>query len=155
VPLYVQIEEQVKTAIASGVLGEGDRLPTVRELALELTINPNTVARAYRELERAGFIDTTPGRGTFVKAVKAPPMSDEERRQRLASIVEVMLTEARALGFEDEQIVEAVREALRRLDGHDVSNDGDGDERTHDGGSGRRDGNGTDRGNDKETPVQS
>src|SRR5690606_23954823 len=107
------------------------------------------------ELERAGFIDTTPGRGTFVKAVKAPPMSDEERRQRLASIVEVMLTEARALGFEDEQIVEAVREALRRLDGHDVSNDGDGDERTHDGGSGRRDGNGTDRGNDRETPVQS
>lgn len=113
VPLYVQIEEQVKTAIASGVLEEGDRLPTVRELALELTINPNTVARAYRELERAGFIDTTPGRGTFVKAVKAPPMSADERRRRLSSVVDVMLTEARALGFDDEDVIAAVRTALR------------------------------------------
>lgn len=113
VPLYVQIEEQIKTAIVSGVLQEGDRLPTVRELALELTINPNTVARAYRELERAGFIDTTPGRGTFVKAVQAPPMPEEERRHRLSSVVDVMLTEARALGFADDEIVAAVRSALR------------------------------------------
>lgn len=113
VPLYVQIEEQVKTAITAGVLEPGDRLPTVRELAVELTINPNTVARAYRELERAGFIDTTPGRGTFVKAVQAPPMGDEERRWRLASVVDVMLTEARALGFSDDEIVQAVRDALR------------------------------------------
>lgn len=119
VPLYVQIEEQVKTAIASGVLEEGDRLPTVRELALELTINPNTVARAYRELERAGFIDTTPGRGTFVKAVKAPPMSEEERRRRLSSVVDVMLTEARALGFDEDDVVEAVRSALRGRTGAD------------------------------------
>lgn len=113
VPLYVQIEEQIKTAIVSGVLQEGDRLPTVRELALELTINPNTVVRAYRELERAGFIDTTPGRGTFVKAVQAPPMPEEERRRRLSSVVDVMLTEARALGFADDEIVAAVRSALR------------------------------------------
>lgn len=119
VPLYVQIEEQVKTAIASGVLEEGDRLPTVRELALELTINPNTVARSYRELERAGFIDTTPGRGTFVKAVKAPPMSEEERRRRLSSVVDVMLTEARALGFDEDDVVEAVRSALRGRTGAD------------------------------------
>lgn len=113
VPLYVQIEEQVKTAIAAGVLEPGARLPTVRELAVELTINPNTVARAYRELERAGFIDTTPGRGTFVKAVQAPPMGDDERRRRLASVVDVMLTEARALGFSDDEIVHAVRDALQ------------------------------------------
>lgn len=114
VPLYVQIEEQIKTAIASGVLEVGERLPTVRELALELTINPNTVARAYRELERAGFIDTTPGRGTFVRSVKAPPMSEQERRRRLSSIVTRMTAEARALGFRDEEIVAAVREKLRR-----------------------------------------
>jgi len=113
VPLYVQIEEQIKTAIASGVLQPGDRLPAVRELALELTINPNTVARAYRELERAGLIDTTPGRGTFVKAAQAPLMAETERRQRLAGIVRLMVTEARALGFSDDDIVAVVQAALR------------------------------------------
>lgn len=112
VPLYVQIEEQVKTAIASGVLESGERLPTVRELALELTINPNTVARAYRELERAGFITTTPGRGTFVTIQSAPIMSESERRRRLSDVVERMLTEARALGYSDDDIVRAVQEAV-------------------------------------------
>ncbi|REJ34885.1 MAG: GntR family transcriptional regulator [Bacillota bacterium] len=112
VPIYVQLVQQVKTAIAAGVLREGDRLPTVRELALELTINPNTVARAYRELERAGFIETTPGRGTYVKAAKHPPMPAEERRRRLATVVEVMVAEARALGFTDEEILETVRAAV-------------------------------------------
>lgn len=114
VPIYVQLEQQVKTAIAAGVLQEGDRLPTVRELALALTINPNTVARAYRELERAGFIDTTPGRGTYVKAVQAPPMPVQERRRRLAALAEVMVAEARALGFGDDEVLEVVREALSR-----------------------------------------
>lgn len=114
VPIYVQLEQQIKTAIAAGVLAQGDRLPTVRELALELTINPNTVARAYRELERAGFIDTTPGRGTYVKAVQAPPMPVQERRRRLAALAEVMVAEARALGFSDDEVLEAVREALSR-----------------------------------------
>jgi len=112
VPIYVQLEQQVKTAIAAGVLQEGDRLPTVRELALALTINPNTVARAYRELERAGFIETTPGRGTYVKAAKSPPMPAAERRRRLAAVVEVMVAEARALGFTDEEIMETVRAAV-------------------------------------------
>lgn len=112
VPLYVQIEEQVKTAIASGVLEAGERLPTVRELALELTINPNTVARAYRELERAGFIETTPGRGTFVTSLSAPTMSETERRRRLVEVVDRMLTEARALGFDDDDVMRAIREAL-------------------------------------------
>jgi len=114
VPLYVQLEQQVKTAIAAGVLAEGDRLPTVRELALELTINPNTVARAYRELERAGFIETTPGRGTFVKTGKVPPMPVDERRRRLEGVVDVMLAEARALGFADEQVLAAVTAAIGR-----------------------------------------
>ena len=117
IPIYVQIEQQVKTAIAAGVLAEGDRLPTVRELALELTINPNTVARAYRELERAGLIETTPGRGTYVKGVHEPPMPAAERERRLAAIVDVMVTEARALGFADDQVLEAVKAALARSPG--------------------------------------
>lgn len=128
VPLYVQIEEQVKTAIASGVLEAGERLPTVRELALELTINPNTVARAYRELERAGFISTTPGRGTFVTTKTAPVMSESERRQRLSDVVQRMLIEARALGYGDDDVVRAVQEAVAGGNTPRLSNTGgDGD----------------------------
>ncbi|OUN01721.1 MAG: hypothetical protein BAA04_12760 [Firmicutes bacterium ZCTH02-B6] len=124
VPIYIQLEQQVKTAIAAGVLRAGDRLPTVRELALELTINPNTVARAYRELERAGFIETAPGRGTYVKAAQAPTMSAKVRQMRLATAVEVMVAEARALGFEKEEIIAAVRAALGRETGDDGPTDG-------------------------------
>jgi GntR family transcriptional regulator len=72
VPLYLQIIEQVKRAVAVGALALGEQLPTVKALALELTINPNTVARAYRELERDGVIETSPGRGSFVSAERAP-----------------------------------------------------------------------------------
>ena len=67
VPLYHQLIEQVKRAVALGTLGPGEQLPTVKALALDLTINPNTVARAYRELERDEVIETSPGRGSFVR----------------------------------------------------------------------------------------
>jgi GntR family transcriptional regulator len=66
VPIYVQLSDQVKRAIALGALSPGEQLPTVKALALQLTINPNTVARVYRELERDGVIETSPGRGSFV-----------------------------------------------------------------------------------------
>ena len=67
VPLYLQLIEQVKRAVLLGALGPGEQLPTVKALALELTINPNTVARVYRELERDGVIETSPGRGSFIR----------------------------------------------------------------------------------------
>jgi GntR family transcriptional regulator len=67
VPIYLQLSDQVKRAIALGALAPGEQLPTVKALALDLTINPNTVARVYRELERDGVIDTSPGRGSFVR----------------------------------------------------------------------------------------
>jgi GntR family transcriptional regulator len=66
-PLYVQLTEQIKRAIAVGALDSGERLPTVKGLAHELKLNANTVARVYRDLEREGIIDTTPGRGSFVR----------------------------------------------------------------------------------------
>jgi GntR family transcriptional regulator len=66
-PLYVQLTEQIKRAIAVGALDAGERLPTVKGLAHELKLNANTVARVYRDLEREGIIDTTPGRGSFVR----------------------------------------------------------------------------------------
>jgi GntR family transcriptional regulator len=67
VPLYTQLIDQVKRSIAVGALAPGERLPTVKQLAVDLTINPNTVARAYRDLERDGVIETSPGRGSFVR----------------------------------------------------------------------------------------
>jgi GntR family transcriptional regulator len=68
VPLYLQLIEQITRAVALGSLAPGEQLPTVKALALDLTINPNTVARVYRELERDGVIETSPGRGSFVRA---------------------------------------------------------------------------------------
>src|SRR5579864_368439 len=67
VPLYLQLIEQVKRAVALGALAAGEQLPTVKALALDLTINPNTVARVYRDLEKDGVIETSPGRGSFVR----------------------------------------------------------------------------------------
>ena len=67
VPLYLQLIEQVKRAVALGTLEPGEQLPTVKALAVDLTVNPNTVARAYRELERDAVIETSPGRGSFVR----------------------------------------------------------------------------------------
>ena len=67
VPIYLQVIEQVKRSVALGVLAAGEQLPTVKQLALDLTINPNTVAKAYRELERDGVIETAAGRGSFVR----------------------------------------------------------------------------------------
>lgn len=67
VPMYSQLIDQVKRSIAVGALSPGERLPTVKQLAVDLTINPNTVARAYRDLERDGVIETSPGRGSFVR----------------------------------------------------------------------------------------
>ena len=68
VPIYLQIIEQVKRSVALGVLQAGEQLPTVKQLAIDLTVNPNTVARAYRELEREDVIETSPGRGSFVRS---------------------------------------------------------------------------------------
>jgi len=67
VPIYLQLIDQVKRGVALGTLASGEQLPTVKALAIELTVNPNTVARAYRDLERDGVIETSPGRGSFVR----------------------------------------------------------------------------------------
>ncbi len=90
VPLYAQLVEQVKRAVALEVLAAGDRLPTVKALALDLTINPNTVARAYRDLERDGIIATSPGRGSFV----APSAGAREAKRAATDVARGALDEA-------------------------------------------------------------
>lgn len=114
IPIYVQLVERVKQLIATGGLQPGDQLPTVRQLASELRVNFNTVARAYRLLDESGVISTQQGRGTYV--LEAPPPGDAVRlRQRaLDGLSRHFLIEAHRMGFEVEE-VQANLEALFRL----------------------------------------
>src|SRR5437588_8887332 len=82
VPVYRQIIDQVLAAVASGRMASGDQLPTVRQLAVDLSINPNTVIRAYRELEIRGFLETHQGSGTFVSAKSVEQDGVESRRKQ-------------------------------------------------------------------------
>ncbi len=108
-PIYRQIIDQIKYLIAAGRLQPGDELPTIRGLAEELLINPNTVARAYREMEQAGILATRHGAGTFVSKT-ASPMAYEERRRILKERVRLLLSESYHLGFELDEIQNLVRE---------------------------------------------
>jgi GntR family transcriptional regulator len=113
VPIYLQIIEQIKRSVALGILQVGEQLPTVKQLALDLTVNPNTVARAYRDLERDGVIETSPGRGSFVRAngvAEGPKVAAEIGRDAL----DVALREAKAVGLEREQVRELFEAAIAR-----------------------------------------
>jgi GntR family transcriptional regulator len=111
VPVYRQIMDQVLAAIASGRLASGDQLPTVRQLAVDLSINPNTVIRAYRELEIRGFLDTHQGTGTFISAQRVE-QDDEERRRKLDTIVSDTIARAGGEGFTAKQVLERLKELL-------------------------------------------
>ena len=108
VPVYRQIIDQVRGGVASGTLKVGDQLPTVRQLAVDLAINPNTVVRAYRELELGGLLETHQGTGTFISAQKIRGGSEERARQ-LARIVEDAAARAGAAGFTVEELIEELR----------------------------------------------
>jgi GntR family transcriptional regulator len=109
VPFYRQIIEQVKFGIARGVLKPGDRLPTVRQLAVDLSINPNTVIRAYRELEIERLLDTQQGSGTFV-GDKNPEIDAIERRRMLDQILTELLARASGYGFTLDEVLEGLRQ---------------------------------------------
>ena len=109
VPFYRQIIEQVKFAIARGDLEAGDRLPTVRQLAVDLSINPNTVIRAYRELEIEGMLDTQQGSGTFVSNHR-PDIDRLERQRMLDQILTDLLARASAYGFTLDEVLEGLRQ---------------------------------------------
>ena len=109
VPFYRQIIDQVQFAIADGRLSCGDRLPTVRQLAVELKINPNTVARAYQELEIKGVVATQMGTGTFIGDEKIE-ISDVERKRMLDQICTELLSRASAYGFTLDEVIEALGE---------------------------------------------
>ena len=111
VPVYRQLIDQVQAGIAAGVLAVGDQLPTVRQVAVDLVINPNTVLRAYREMEIRGMLDTQQGSGTFI-ADKKIEYSKVERERQLGQLVGEFVSRAGAAGFTVEQLIELLNELL-------------------------------------------
>ncbi len=111
-PLYAQLERAIRVAIATGQLEDGERLPTVRQLAVELRINANTVAKVYGELEKAGVLEARRGVGTFVASRRDHTKSDEERRRHLSVLSDRFLAEARTLGFSAQDALESLRRRL-------------------------------------------
>src|SRR6476620_646241 len=97
-PIYAQLERGFRAAIATNRLRPGDQLPTVRQLAVDLQINANTVARVYADLERAGVIETRRGIGSFITATPAQAHPPRERRRRLRGFVTRVLAEAESVG---------------------------------------------------------
>jgi len=111
VPVYRQLIDQIQGGIASGTLGAGTQLPTVRQVAVDLAINPNTVLRAYRELEIRGVLDTQQGTGTFISERK-PKRDDVERERKLDQLAGEVAARAGAGGFTIQEVLEALRERI-------------------------------------------
>jgi GntR family transcriptional regulator len=111
VPPYLQIVQQVRQALRMGMLAVGDQLPSVREVVGATAINPNTVLKAYRDLEREGLVEARAGHGTFVRSV--PPGPSPGTHARLARGLATWVREARAAGLEDEAIESLLRATLQ------------------------------------------
>jgi len=111
VPVYRQLIDQVRSGIASGSLTAGDQLPTVRQLAVDLAINPNTVMRAYRELELGGLLETHQGTGTFITKKKLERKSPDRDRQ-LGQMAGEFAARAGAAGFALEDLIDRLHDLL-------------------------------------------
>jgi GntR family transcriptional regulator len=109
VPVYRQIIDQITGGIAAGALTRGDQLPTVRQLAVDLSVNPNTVIRAYRELEIRGVLETHQGTGTFISDRKLMP-DTADRQRRLDQLTGEFVARAGAAGFTLEELIEQLQE---------------------------------------------
>jgi GntR family transcriptional regulator len=112
-PIYRQIIDQVKSAIATGTLDPGDRLPTVRQLSVDLSVNPNTVSRAYNELELTGLVETHMGSGTFIGNKKVK-LDEVERRRMLEQICQEFLSRASSHGFTLDDLVDNLSQRQSR-----------------------------------------
>ena len=109
-PIYAQLERALRAAIATGRLRAVDQLPTVRQLAVDLSVNANTVARVYAELERAGVIETRRGVGSFVNGTASRAHPPREHDRRLRAFATRMLAEADAAGFTADDLIAALKE---------------------------------------------
>jgi GntR family transcriptional regulator len=104
-PIYAQLDRGLRAAIATGRLHVGDQLPTVRQLAVELQVNANTVARVYAELERAGILETRRGVGSFVNATPERAHPPAEHQRRIGAFITRVLVDAAAAGFSIDDVV--------------------------------------------------
>jgi GntR family transcriptional regulator len=111
VPVYRQLIDQVQAGVATGSLRSGQQLPTVRQVAVDLTINPNTVQRAYREMEIRGILETQQGTGTFISNQKIERSRDEHAR-KLAQFTSDFVSRAGASGFTVQELIDSLRDLL-------------------------------------------
>lgn len=109
-PIYAQLERGLRAGIATGRLQPGAQLPTVRQLAVDVRVNANTVARVYAELERAGVIETRRGVGSFVTATPAQAHPPREHERRLRTFVTRVLADADRAGFDLDELLSALKE---------------------------------------------
>src|ERR1700686_1316209 len=113
-PLYAQLERSIRFAIATGRLHIGDQLPTVRQLAVDLRINANTVAKVYTELERTGVVETRRGVGTFIKARHFEAAREKDRELELRELEDHFLSRTANLGFSAEEAVVHLKDRLKK-----------------------------------------
>ena len=116
VPIYRQIVNQVKYLVASGLLLPGEELPPIRTLALQLKVTPNTIVKAYGELEISGAIQKRQGSGTFVSEGRPPQVALKERRRVIEQRIDALLAEAHQLNFATDEILRMVRERKAAMD---------------------------------------
>lgn len=129
VPVYAQIVEQIKRAIAGGALKTGDSLPSLRDTAVKLRVNPLTVGKAYKQLEQEGLIETRHGLGSFVSA-KADVSTDGFRKDVLVRAVDDLLVDAYHLGVPADELRELIEERIKVAEnGFATGNEGDENER--------------------------
>ncbi|NLJ33331.1 MAG: GntR family transcriptional regulator [Firmicutes bacterium] len=115
-PIYEQIKDQIKEGIIKGIFLPGDKLPSVRELSTLLTINPNTVSKAYQELEREKTIETLRGRGTYI-AENYRPQLDKERLQEIKELLRRVVVEAHYLGLDQVEVEEMLNQLYTEFGG--------------------------------------
>ncbi len=112
-PIYAQLDRAIRLAVATGKLRRGDQLPTVRQLAVLLRINANTVAKVYAELERAGVVQTQRGVGTFIQNGENEALSLSERQRQLAALADEFLERSVVLGFTQREAIEVINTRSR------------------------------------------
>ena len=110
-PIYEQVRDGLRHLVVTGAIGQGEAFPSVRSMAASLAINPNTIQRAYAELEAEGFLYSVPGKGSFAAL---PPEPLEARRRELLQKLHELIAELRCLRFSNEEIITAVEEELKQ-----------------------------------------
>ncbi len=111
-PIYQQVIDEIRKAVARGALKPGEKIPSQRELAQSLQVNPNTIQRAYREMEQSNLVETLRGQGTFIK--DNPSLFLEIRRDMVEEALKGFINEMHSLGFDDNEILKLIEEKLQK-----------------------------------------